>query len=124
MNQENSFEVIPAIAILGGNCVRLTQGQFNQVEKFSDKPEEIAKKWVDLGAKRLHVVDLDGAKQGYPVNFKVITTLVKAIDVKVQVGGGIRDFESIKNYLDQGVSYIILGTKAFLDKKFLKEVLD
>ena len=64
-----NFEIIPAIDILGGKCVRLTQGKYDAVEKFSDNPLEIAKKWLDEGAKRLHIVDLDGAKDGYPVNF-------------------------------------------------------
>ena len=120
----SDFEVIPAIDILGGKCVRLTQGQYDQVEQFSNKPDEIAKKWVELGANRLHVVDLDGAKEGHPVNFKAITNLVKATSAKVQVGGGIRTVQSIKEYINEGISYIILGTKAFQDKIFLNQVLE
>ncbi len=118
------FEIIPAIDILDGKCVRLTQGQYDKVEEFSTNPEEIAKKWVSCGAKRIHLIDLNGAKEGYPVNFEVISTITKIPNIKVQVGGGVRTKETIKQYLDEGVSYIILGTKAFQDKDFFKEVLD
>ncbi|MBI3591076.1 MAG: 1-(5-phosphoribosyl)-5-[(5-phosphoribosylamino)methylideneamino]imidazole-4-carboxamide isomerase [Candidatus Melainabacteria bacterium] len=121
--KENSFNIIPAIDILNGKCVRLTQGKYNQVEEFSASPQEIAEKWIDSGAKRLHVVDLNGAKEGYPVNFKIISTLIKISGVEVQVGGGIRTHETIKDYIKEGASYLILGTKAFKDKDFLKEVV-
>ena len=120
------FEIIPAIDILDGNCVRLTQGQYNLVEEFSNNPEEIAKKWISLGAKRLHIVELNGAKEGYPVNYKVISNLVKSIkadNIELEVGGGIRTAESIKNYINEGVKYIVLGTKAFQDKDFLKQIV-
>ncbi len=117
------FEIIPAIDILDGKCVRLTQGQYNLVEEFSTKPEEVANKWVTYGAKRIHLVDLDGAKKGYPVNFKDISKITKIPGIKVQVGGGIRTKETIEQYLNEGVSYLILGTKAFQDKDFFKEVL-
>lgn len=120
----NRFEIIPAIDILDGKCVRLTQGEYNQVEEFSNDPLEVAKKWTELGADRLHVVDLNGAKDGYPVNLKIITKLVQSIKVKIQIGGGIRTIESMKNYLNEGVEYLILGTKAFQDNKFLKEALE
>jgi len=119
----DDFEIIPAIDILNGKCVRLTQGQYDKVEEFSTDPEEIAKKWASCGAKRIHLVDLDGAKQGYPVNFNVISKIIKIPDIRIQVGGGIRTRETIKQYLDEGVSYVILGTKAFQDKDFFKEVL-
>lgn len=122
--KQSSFEIIPAIDILNGKCVRLTQGKYNLVEEFSNKPEEIAKQWEGCGAKRLHIVDLDGAKEGRPVNHKVITKIIRAAKAKVQVGGGIRTLQSIKEYLNEGVSYIILGTKAFQDKIFLKEAVD
>lgn len=119
-----NFEIIPAIDILEGKCVRLTQGQYNNVEEFSSHPEEIAKKWTDLGAKRLHIVDLDGAKEGFPVNFKQIVKIIKSTNAQVQVGGGIRSMESIKEYINEGTHYIVLGTKAFTDKVFLKNVLE
>ena len=121
---KENFEIIPAIDILNGKCVRLTQGKYDKVEEFSTNPEEIAKRWIDYGAKRLHLIDLNGAKEGYPVNFKIISSITKLSGIRVQAGGGIRTKETIKQYLDEGVSYIILGTRAFQDKDFLKEVLD
>lgn len=122
---KNCFEVIPAIDILDGKCVRLTQGKYNLAEEFSNSPEEIAKRWIDCGAKRLHVVDLNGAKEGYPVNYKTITNITKlSPNIKVQVGGGIRTKETIEEYFNNGISYVILGTKAFQDNNFLQEVLE
>ncbi len=122
---EPSFEIIPAIDIIDGKCVRLRCGDYTNIEEYSSTPEEIAKKWVSLGAKRLHIVDLDGAKEGKPINFKVISNIIKKLpDIKIQVGGGIRTIEFIKNYLNEGVGFIILGTKIFKDKQFLKEVKD
>lgn len=120
---KNLFEIIPAIDILGGKCVRLTLGQYNMVEEFSLSPEDVAKKWVEAGAKRLHIVDLDGAKEGFPVNYKVITKIVNATSAIIQVGGGVRTHDSIKSYINEGVKFVILGTKAFQDKVFLKEAL-
>lgn len=122
--KKTSFEIIPAVDILGGKCVRLTMGEYDKVEEFSSNPNEIAKKWVDLGASRLHIVDLDGAKEGHPINFKVICSLAKSTGIKVQVGGGIRTLKTIKEYLNEGISYIILGTKALKDKVFLDEMLE
>ena len=118
------FDIIPAIDILDGKCVRLTQGQYDLVEEFSSNPKEIIKKWVDLGAKRLHIIDLNGAKEGYPYNFKVISEIMKTTTVVIQVGGGIRTLESMKNYLDEGASYLILGTKIFKDSTFLNTVIE
>ena len=122
-SKRNMLEIIPAIDILDGKCVRLTQGKYNKVEEFSCDPVEVAKKWTHLGAKRLHVIDLNGAKCGYPVNHKIIYKLTKSTNVKVQAGGGIRTKDAIRNYLSCGISYVILGTKAFLDKEFLNEAL-
>ena len=121
--KENSFEIIPAIDILDGKCVRLTQGKYDLAEEFSSNPKEVAKRWADAGANRLHVVDLNGAKEGYPVNFKVIRNLARSVKIKVQVGGGVRTHKDIKDYLSEGVNYLILGTKAFMDPTFLKDSL-
>ena len=118
-----NFEIIPAIDILNGKCVRLTQGQYDKIEEFSTNPEEVARKWASYGAKRIHLVDLDGAKQGHPINFEIISKIIKIPDIEVQVGGGIRTREVIKQYLDEGVGYIILGTEAFQDKDFFQEML-
>lgn len=122
---ENTFEIIPAIDILDSKCVRLTQGNYNKVEEFSSNPEEIAKKWIDLGASRLHIVDLNGAKSGYPINQNIIYRIARLAydkNTKIEVGGGIRTHKSIKEYLNEGVNYIILGTKAFQDKAFVSNM--
>ena len=121
------FELIPAIDILDGKCVRLTQGRYNLIEEFSTNPVEIAKKWLDLGARRLHIVDLDGAKEGYPVNQNIICKIVKntkAKKAKIQVGGGIRTYKDIREYFENGADFIILGTKAFEDRTFLNKAVE
>jgi len=106
------FEVIPAIDILNGNCVRLTQGCYDAQKVYSKDPVEMAKKWEDLGAKRLHVVDLDGAKTGLPKNIEIIKAIAQALKIPVQAGGGIRNFEIIKELLNSGINRVILGTTA------------
>lgn len=122
---KNRFEIIPAIDILGGKCVRLTQGKYDLIEEYSPNPIEVAKNWIHLGAKRLHIVDLDGAKNGYPVNYEKISELIKETKgTEVEVGGGIRTIDTAKNYLDVGASYIILGTKIFQDSDFLAKITE
>lgn len=108
-----SLLVIPAIDIKDGKCVRLRQGRMNDVTVFSDDPVAMARRWVEAGARRLHIVDLNGAQAGRPVNADVVAAIVGAFpEVPVQVGGGIRDEDTIQAYLDVGVRYVILGTKA------------
>lgn len=115
--------VIPAIDIKDGKCVRLRQGKMDDVTVFSDDPLEMAGRWVKAGARRLHLVDLNGATQGLPVNADVIGRIVaKFPDLPVQVGGGIRDEETIQAYLDAGVRYVILGTKAVNAPHFVSDV--
>ncbi len=105
--------VIPAIDLKDAKCVRLKQGRMDQGTVYSDDPAEVAGRWVAAGAKRLHVVDLNGAFAGKPVNAEVVEAIVARYpNVPVQVGGGIRDEETIQAYLDAGVRYVILGTKA------------
>jgi phosphoribosylformimino-5-aminoimidazole carboxamide ribotide isomerase len=105
--------LIPAIDLKEGKCVRLRQGRMDDVTVFDDDPVAVAVRWVEQGARRLHVVDLDGALAGRPVNSKVISAITGAVgDVDVQVGGGIRDEDAIEAYLDTGVRYVILGTQA------------
>ncbi len=106
------MDVIPAIDLLDGKCVRLYQGDYNQSEVFNDDPVEVAQQWVDQGAPRIHLVDLDGAKVGHPVNQAAIEAIVQAVSVPVQVGGGLRDRNSVKTLLDLGVQQTILGTVA------------
>lgn len=106
------MDVIPAIDLLGGNCVRLYQGDYEQSQVFDENPVAIAQQWVAQGATWLHLVDLDGAKAGYPVNQRVIEAIVRTVDVPVQVGGGLRDRQSVADLLALGVQRVILGTVA------------
>lgn len=110
--------VIPAIDIKGGRCVRLKQGRLNEETVFSDVPEQMAVKWFDMGAERLHLVDLDGAVQGRPVNSDTIKRIIEAVPIPVELGGGIRDMKTLEAYLELGLSYVILGTVAYKDPKF------
>ncbi|HWU68478.1 MAG TPA: 1-(5-phosphoribosyl)-5-[(5-phosphoribosylamino)methylideneamino]imidazole-4-carboxamide isomerase [Stenotrophobium sp.] len=114
--------LIPAIDLKNGQCVRLRQGRMDDVTVFSDDPVAFAKKWVDEGAQRLHVVDLDGAFKGEPVNLGVVEKIAAAVKVPVQVGGGIRDEKSVQRYLDAGVEFVIIGTKAVNAPHFLRDL--
>ena len=113
--------IIPAIDIKNGKCVRLKQGRMADETIFSDKPEEMAKKWFDCGAERLHLVDLDGAVSGKPVNRKTISRIVESVPIPVELGGGIRDMVTLRAYFDLGLQYVILGTVAHKDPDFVKE---
>lgn len=106
------FEVIPAIDILNGKCVRLKQGRYDAETVYSNDPLEFARKWESQGAKRLHVVDLDGARTGIPKNIEIIKSIAKELNIPVQTGGGIRNFDLIKELIDFGVDRVILGTTA------------
>jgi len=111
--------VIPAIDIKNSRCVRLKQGQMSKETVYSDIPEEMAIKWHEDGAEKLHLVDLDGAISGKPVNKEVIRRIVTAVPIPVQLGGGIRDIKTIDVYLELGIHQIILGTVAFKDPEFV-----
>ena len=114
--------LIPAIDIKNGQCVRLRQGRMDDVTVFDDDPVAVARRWIAEGADRIHVVDLDGAKAGYPVNHRVIGEIVSACgDVPVQVGGGIRDEAAIETYLERGVEFVILGTRAVSEPHFVSD---
>jgi phosphoribosylformimino-5-aminoimidazole carboxamide ribotide isomerase len=104
--------VIPAIDILEGRCVRLHQGDYQNSQVFSDDPVAMAKSWVGQGAEKLHLVDLDGAKQGRVVNGEVIAAITRQVEVPIQMGGGIRSQESVAQILDLGIRQVILGTAA------------
>lgn len=106
------MDVIPAIDLLDGRCVRLYQGDYAQSEVFDENPVAVARQWAEQGAPRLHLVDLDGAKAGHPVNLPVIEAIARAVDVPIQVGGGLRDRQSVANLLATGVQRAILGTVA------------
>ena len=107
--------IIPAVDIKGGKCVRLEQGFMDRETIFSDYPEEMALQWERKGAKRLHLVDLDGAVQGIPFNKKVIRNVVDRVSIPVQLGGGIRDLDTIEGYINLGIDQIIIGTAAYKD---------
>lgn len=116
------MEVIPAIDIRGGYCVRLYQGDYSEETVFSDDPVQVALRWQSLGAPRLHIVDLDGAVEGKPANMDIINTLAGAMLVPTQLGGGIRDISIIKALLSAGIERVILGTAAVEDAEFVREV--
>lgn len=106
------MEVIPAIDLLGGKCVRLVQGDYDQERVFDDDPVGVAARWVAAGATRLHVVDLDGARDGERANAEAVRSIVGSVDIPVQLGGGIRTFEDAKQMRDMGVQRVIFGTAA------------
>ena len=114
--------LIPAIDLKNGQCVRLRQGRLDDVTVFSNDPVSMAKRWADEGAQRIHVVDLDGAFKGVPGNLKAVEQIAAAVKVPVQVGGGIRDEETVQNYLNAGVQYVIIGTKAVNAPHFLRDL--
>jgi phosphoribosylformimino-5-aminoimidazole carboxamide ribotide isomerase len=115
--------LIPAIDLKNGQCVRLRQGRMNDVTVFSNEPAEVARRFVGDGAQRLHVVDLDGAVKGAPVNLKTVEKIVAAAgDVPVQVGGGIRDEDTVQKLMDVGVSFVIIGTKAVNTPHFVRDL--
>ncbi|XGV96791.1 MAG: 1-(5-phosphoribosyl)-5-[(5-phosphoribosylamino)methylideneamino]imidazole-4-carboxamide isomerase [Leptolyngbya sp. BL-A-14] len=116
------MEVIPAIDLLEGRCVRLYQGDYAQAETFDENPVSVARQWADQGATRLHVVDLDGAKVGHPVNMQAIEAIVRAVDVPIQVGGGLRDRASAAALFKLGVQRVILGTVAVEQPDLVREL--
>ena len=115
--------LIPAIDLKNGKCVRLRQGRMDDVSVFADDPLTMAERWVEAGAKRLHLVDLDGAVAGKPVNTQAIRRIADAFpDMPIQVGGGIRSDETVEGYLDAGVRYVIIGTKAIQEPHFVSDL--
>ena len=115
------MKIFPAIDIKDKKCVRLIKGDFNQKTEYQMSPVEQATQFIDKGFKNLHIVDLDGALAGETVNLDIIKEIVSKFDFKVEVGGGVRDFDSIQEYADIGVDKIILGSAAIKDKNFLKK---
>jgi len=115
-------EIIPAIDMMDGKCVRLVQGRFDQQTVFADDPAEMARQWVDQGATRLHLVDLNGSRVGAPQETATIKRIISAVDVPVQLGGGIRSLETARKMLDAGISRIIIGTSAALDKSLAERI--
>lgn len=117
-----SMLIIPAIDLKDGKCVRLKQGRMEDDTVFSDDPVAMATKWVDQGARRLHLVDLNGAFDGVPVHKEVVTSIAKAHpNLPIQLGGGVRSLSTIEHYLDAGLNYIIIGTKALENPEFVDQ---
>ncbi len=118
-----SLLLIPAIDLKDGQCVRLQQGDMQKATVFSDRPADMAAHWKSQGAKRLHVVDLNGAVAGRPKNESAVRAIIRAAgdDLPVQIGGGIRDLETIETYLDDGASFVVIGTAAVKNPGLLKD---
>jgi phosphoribosylformimino-5-aminoimidazole carboxamide ribotide isomerase len=115
--------LIPAIDLKDGHCVRLKQGDMDQATTFGEDPAAMARNWLDKGARRLHLVDLNGAFAGKPQNFGAIKAILQEVgsDIPVQLGGGIRDLDTIEKYIDAGLRYVIIGTAAVKNPGFLKD---
>ncbi|GAC1360082.1 MAG: 1-(5-phosphoribosyl)-5-[(5-phosphoribosylamino) methylideneamino]imidazole-4-carboxamide isomerase [Ktedonobacteraceae bacterium] len=116
--------ILPAIDIKDGRCVRLYQGDYAQVTTYDSDPVQVARRWQAAGASWLHIVDLDGAAQGHPVNADLIGQIQKATTLRIEVGGGMRSLDHIQQILDLGVERIILGTVAITDRALLQEALN
>ena len=117
------MQLIPAIDLKDGHCVRLEQGDMKVSTTFGEDPAAMARRWVDAGARRLHLVDLNGAFAGKPVNEPAIKSILREVgsEIPVQLGGGIRDLDTIERYLDDGISYVIIGTAAVKSPGFLRD---
>jgi len=116
------MQVIPAIDLRGGRCVRLQQGDYDRESVFGDDPAAIAEKWAGQGAGRIHLVDLDGAKIGKPVNVEAVREILARVDVPCQLGGGVRDEETVAAWLGAGIERVIVGTKALKDPDWFRRI--
>ncbi|MDZ8085387.1 MAG: 1-(5-phosphoribosyl)-5-[(5-phosphoribosylamino)methylideneamino]imidazole-4-carboxamide isomerase [Nostoc sp. DedQUE12b] len=116
------MDVIPAIDLLEGHCVRLYQGDYDRSQVFSENPGDVAKQWVDQGATRLHIVDLDGAKAGKVVNLGAIEAIAQAVSVPIEIGGGLRDRTSVQQVFNLGIQWAILGTIAVEQPQLVQEL--
>ena len=118
------MNIIPAIDLIDSKAVRLIKGDYDKVTVYSDNPVEVAKSFEEAGAKFLHIVDLNGAKDGTTANFETIKKIVTSTNLSVDVGGGIRDIERIERYINIGVDRVIIGTAAITDPEFLLEAVE
>ena len=114
--------IFPAIDIRGGKCVRLEEGRFDRETVFAENPADAARRWVEAGSKWLHIVDLDGARAGKPVNLKVVEEIARAFDVRIQLGGGIRTAANVGEVLAAGVQRVILGSVAVKSPELVRQV--
>ncbi|MCK9520977.1 MAG: 1-(5-phosphoribosyl)-5-[(5-phosphoribosylamino)methylideneamino]imidazole-4-carboxamide isomerase [Dehalococcoidia bacterium] len=119
-----TFQVIPAIDLRDGRCVRLVQGDYSREMRYSDDPVSVARQWQELGAPLIHVVDLDGAKQGYPFNREVMAEICRAVTIPIEVSGGIRTLDAIEDALSYGAGRIQLGSAAVRDPGLVREACD
>lgn len=115
--------IIPAIDLIDGKAVRLVKGDYDKVTVYSDSPADVAESFERDGAKLLHVVDLDGAKDGTTANFDTVSEIIRRTGLSVEIGGGVRDIERVKKYMDIGVDRVIIGTAAVTDPEFLREAV-
>ncbi len=115
--------LVPALDLRQGKCVRLLQGDYQRQTKYSDDPPAVVRRFADQGARRIHIVDLDGAKEGLPLQMELICELAQSVDMPVQVGGGIRRLESAAGYLQCGIQQVIIGTAAVQDPAFLEALV-
>ena len=118
------MRLYPAIDIIGGQCVRLSQGDYEKKTTYAENPVEVAKKWESLGGEFLHLVDLDGAKTGDMPNFDLICSIAREVNIPVEIGGGIRNMDAVSRYLEHGVHRVILGTAAIRNPEFVKEAVE
>ncbi len=116
------MEVIPSIDIRGGRCVRLYQGDYDKETVFSDDPVQMARRWQDEGGERLHVVDLDGAATGEPANLPIVRNILEALSIPVQVGGGIRSVDTVRQLIEAGADRVVLGTAAVRNPDMVQEI--
>jgi len=116
------MEVIPAIDLKGGKCVRLYQGDYGQETVFSQEPVDVARRWQELGARRLHIVDLDGAARGQLCHASLVEEIARLVVIPLQIGGGLRRLETVEQVLELGVERAILGTAAIEDRELIREV--
>jgi phosphoribosylformimino-5-aminoimidazole carboxamide ribotide isomerase len=119
-----AFEIVPAVDLKGGRCVRLRQGRAEAETVFADDPVAMARRWEAMGASRLHLVDLDGAFEGRPAQTAIVREIIEALTIPVQVGGGLREVAHVRAVLDAGARWAIVGTRAALEPAFLGEVCD
>ncbi|ARF68581.1 1-(5-phosphoribosyl)-5-[(5-phosphoribosylamino)methylideneamino]imidazole-4-carboxamide isomerase [Paenibacillus larvae subsp. pulvifaciens] len=119
-----TFTIYPAIDIRGGKCVRLVQGDYDKETVYHDSPVDVARSWEVQGARWIHLVDLDGAKAGHPVNDVIIGEITSSVSIPVQVGGGLRTEEDVNRLLSLGVKRVIIGTAAIEDREFVKQMLE
>jgi phosphoribosylformimino-5-aminoimidazole carboxamide ribotide isomerase len=120
----SEFNVIPAVDILDGKCVRLFQGKFDAETVYSDSPLEAARKWINLGTKWMHLVDLNGAKTGFQENLEIIREIIESFKINFEVSGGVRSVETIEFLLGCGAKRVIVGTRSVVDKRFVKSIAE